>query len=88
MNSWDEYEYITVDSDFSRFWNPRIVELETELCKITLREEKDLQRVMNLQMELDRIIEYMQIVGSDKQIDLLTRERLRTVYSPNCKSAS
>ena len=84
----NQYEYITVDSDFSRFWNPRIIELESELCRITLREEEDLQRVMNLQMELDRIVEYMQIVGSDKQIDLLTRERLRTVYSPKCKSAS
>ena len=84
----NQYEYITVESDFSRFWYPRIIELESELCRITLREEKDLQRVMNLQMELDQIIEYMQIVGSDKQIDLLTRERLRTVYSPNCKSAS
>ena len=84
----NQYEYITSDSDFRRFWNPRIIELESELCRITLREEEDLQRVMNLQMELDRIVEYMQIVGSDKQIELLTRERLRTVYSPNCKSAS
>ena len=84
----NQYEYITADSDFRRFWNPRIIELQSELCRITLREEEDLQRVMNLQMELDRIVEYMQIVGSDKQIDLLTRERLRTVYSPKCKSAS
>ena len=84
----NQYEYITTDSDFSRFWNPRIIELESELCRITLRKEEDLQRVMNLQMELDRIVEYMQIVGSDKQVDLLTRERLRTVYSPNCKSTS
>ncbi|MDG2198123.1 MAG: hypothetical protein P8O70_14830 [SAR324 cluster bacterium] len=84
----NQYEYIEADSDFRRFWNPRIIELESELCRITLREEEDLQRVMNLQMELDRIVEYMQIVGSDKQIDLLTRERLRTVYSPKCKSAS
>ena len=83
----NQYEYITADSDFSRFWNPRIIKLESELCRITLREEEDLQRVMNLQMELDRIVEYMQIVGSNKQVDLLTRERLRTVYSPKCKSA-
>ena len=69
----NQYEYITVDSDFSRFWNPRIIELESELCRITLREEKDLQRVMNLQMELDRY-EYANC-GIDKQIDLLTREK-------------
>jgi hypothetical protein len=84
----NQYEYITGKSDFSRFWNPRIIELESELCRITLREERDLQRVMNLQMELDRITEYMEIVGSDKQIDKLTRRRMKSVYAPQCRTSS
>lgn len=83
----NHYEYITGDSDFTRFWRPRMLELQSQLCRNTLREEEDLQKLVSTQIELDRLVEYMQMVGAEKQIQDMTGQRMQIVYSPDCRTA-